>query len=152
MCNYEFSCIHTVVASCCVTGRDLFYITLYCVTHHKVTLCIASDDAICKYRNTAICHAVSSTHYKSSYIQLLLRIKECSKTFWSPGHAFRTELASPRYDTLRSRLSPVRTCCTVSATIPFWSRLYTTKDAKFVFIKPLFPWQRNFCVLQQVSQ
>jgi len=81
LCNYEFACIHTVVASCCVTCRDLFYITLYCVTHHKVTLCIASGNAICKYRNAAICHSVSSTHYKSSYIELLLRIIEASRTF-----------------------------------------------------------------------
>jgi len=102
LCNYEFACIHTVVASCCVTCRDLFYITLYCVTHHEVTLCIASDDAICKYRNIAICHAVSSTHWKSSSIQLLLRIIECSRTFWSRGHAFRVELASPRHVTISS--------------------------------------------------
>jgi len=102
--NYEFSFIHTVVASCCVTCRDLFYITLYCVTQHKVALCIASNDAICKYRNAAISHAVSSTHYKSSYIQLLLRIIEASRTFWSCGHAFRSELASPRYDTIISSL------------------------------------------------
>jgi len=41
-------------------------------------------------------------HYKSSYIQLLLRIIEVSRTFWSRGHAFRSELASPRYVTIIS--------------------------------------------------
>jgi len=46
--------------------------------------------SIVQYVNitTMYCHAVSSTRHNSSFIQLLC-VKECSRTFWSRGHASR---------------------------------------------------------------
>jgi len=71
-------------------------------------------------------------HYKSSYIQLLLRIIEVSRTFWSRGHAFRSELASPRHDTIISSPREGGRVALSSATNLFEAVSYTSKGAKFV--------------------
>jgi hypothetical protein len=49
--------------------------------------------------NPVICHAVSSTHQKSSFIQFVFCPKEPSGTFWSRGHAAGPDLASLCHDT-----------------------------------------------------
>jgi len=90
--------MHTVVASSCVTCRDL------CRSRHLADtwLCIASDDAICTMLQRSTQSRRGQCAPKSSVIQFLPLFYKTSRTFWSRGHAFRVELASPRHHTVLS--------------------------------------------------
>ena len=81
-------------------------------------------------------------HYKSSYIQLLLRIIEVSRTFWSRGHTFRSELASPRHDTISSSPRKWGRVALSSATNLFEAVFIPLKAQVLKAI--VQPWQCNF--------
>jgi hypothetical protein len=142
LCNYEFSCIHIVVASFWVICRDLS-ILHYIVQHTTWQPCTLSRGK--QYALLIQSHPV-----------LFFALEELSRTFWSRGHAVRSELASLRHVTwiqtprmwgcvaqlsatnfLFEAVVPVTTQILCEAVVP--------SDNAHLFVKPLFPVTTQVC-------
>jgi len=96
--------------------------------------------------NPVICHAVSSTHQKSSFIQFVFCPKEPSGTFWSRGHAAGPDLASLCHDT-RLAVPHVWGRVALYSATNFFEAVFTPlKTQSLFYLKPLFPVTKQVCL------